>query len=196
MKSATIVSFLFEPMMVLTALIAIGAFRSGLVGLALLQFLAFLFLGMTIPVGVFRYWLVKSGRVKDWDIHKRSDRIMPLGTLAVFTLFFVLVVSRIANPFLVTLFVVLLLWLVGFFLISFTIKASGHVGIVTLSVLFLLQWYGVYALPLLMLPLLVAWARIVRKDHTLPEVVVGAGWSVIVAIAYSIAYTLAYTFIM
>ena len=196
MKIATLISRLFEPMMVLSVLVAVGAFRSGLEGMALLQFFAILFFGMTVPVALFRYWIVKTGRVKDWDIHKRKERIKPLGTLVLFTFFFLFVVSRTTNPFLVTLFEVLLLWIVGFFLLSLKIKASGHVGIITLAVLFAMQWYGVFAIPLFILPFLFAWARLIRKDHTLSEVVVGAGWSAIVAIAYSIAYTLAYTFIM
>lgn len=183
---ATLVSRLFEPMMVLTVLVAVGAIRSGLEGMALLQFLAFLFLGMTLPVSIFRYWIVKTGQVKDWDIHKRKDRIKPLGTLVLFTFFFVLVVSKFGNPFLVTLFVLLLIWIMGFFVLSLKIKASGHVGIMTLSVLLLMKWYGVSTLPLLVLPFLVAWARLIRKDHTLPEVLVGATWSILVSFIYSL----------
>jgi hypothetical protein len=184
MKIATFVSRLFEPMAVLTILVALGAFRSGLSGVALYQFFIFLLLGMTLPVALFRYWIVKTGRVKDWDIHNRKERLKPLGTLVGFTLFFVLVVSKIANPFMVTLFEVLFLWIVGFFILSFKIKASGHVGIITLAVLFVMKWYGVFFVPMLMLPFFVAWARLIRKDHTLPEVLVGAAWSLLVSLVY------------
>ena len=171
-------------MMVLTVLVVVGAFRSGLTGSALHQFLFFLLFGMTIPVGIFRFWIVKTGRVKDWDIHNRKERIKPLGTLVLFSLFFVFVVYQIGNPFLVTFFDVLLLWIVGFFVLSFKIKASGHVGIITLAVLFAMKWYAVFVIPLLILPFLVAWARLVRKDHTLSEVVVGASWSIFVSLIY------------
>ena len=86
-KLATFVSRIFEPMMVLTVLVVVGAFRSGLTGSALHQFLFFSLFGMTIPVGIFRFWIVKTGRVKDWDIHNRKERIKPLGTLVLFSLF-------------------------------------------------------------------------------------------------------------
>jgi hypothetical protein len=184
MKFATVVSRLFEPMGVLTVLVLVAAVRSGLPGSALVQFFLVLLFGMTLPIGVFRFWMVKTHQVDDWDMHKRHERIKPLGTLILLTLFFVLVVSQISNPFLTTLFIILFLWLVGFFLITLKIKASGHVGVITLAVLFFLYWYGVYACPLIIAPFLVAWARLKRKDHTLCEVLVGASWSILVSLVY------------
>lgn len=177
---SSFVSRLFEPMLVLTVLTISGALHSGLQGPALRNFLFLFFGGLTLPVTIFRYWLVRSGRVGNWDISNRRERVKPLLALVIFTIIDLYIISKFANSQLVNLFTIYLIWILGFFLITLRFKVSGHVGVITLAVGLIIRWYGLTYLPLLLTIPLIAWARVTGKNHTLREVVLGIIYSFIV----------------
>lgn len=176
MPFSTIVSRVFEPAFVLPFLIAVAAVHAGLAGYELRSFYVFFFVAILVPIIGFRLWLVKKRGVV-WDIPKRRDRIIPFTALACYGVLGYMFVRFWHNIFLTHLFAVLLLWFVGLLLITLRIKISGHVATVTLVSLLLVRWFGVPLAPTLLLVPLVAWARVAGKNHTLPEVILGAGFS-------------------
>lgn len=167
-------------MLVLTAVTALGAVHAGLSGLSLRDFILVLLGGLTMPVVLFRIFLVKSGRVGDWDIHTRRERIGPLLALICVTLAAWWLTGRFGSPGLQWLFAVYAVWIFGFFMITLREKISGHVGITALAVGLLVKWYGWGWWPVLLLPVIVGWARVVRKDHTLRQAVLGGGYSLFI----------------
>lgn len=182
MPFSTIVSRVFEPALVLPILIAIAAVHAGLAGNALRTFYVFFFVAILLPIVGFRLWLVKKRGVV-WDIPRRRDRIFPFTALACYGVLGYVFVRLWQSAFLTNLFAVLLVWFVGLLLITLRIKISGHVATSALASLLLVRWFGVPLAPTLLVVPLVAWARVTGKNHTLLEVVLGAGFSCIVVIA-------------
>lgn len=78
------------------------------------------------------------------------------------------------------------IWLFGFLLISLLFKISGHAGSITLATGLLMSWYGFAWWPILLLIPLVGWSRVVTKNHTVAQVVIGIAYSFILLIAYEI----------
>ncbi len=179
-KLATLISRLFEPMVTLAVITVWAAVHFGLQGWGLQLFLLILVVGLILPIVVFRYFLVKKGHVVDWDIHKRRERIKPLLVLVGFVIFAQFGVRQFVNSGLSELFFLYFIWIFGFFLITLKEKLSGHVGAVTLAGGLLIQWYGWGWWPVFLLPVIVGWARVVRKDHTLRQVILGWGYSLLV----------------
>lgn len=167
-------------MIVFTVLSVLLGIHAGFTGETYSWYLFLLISCMIVPVSIFRYWLVKTHRVTDWDIRKRAQRIKPLIALVVFILFDIVVVSTAGSSILTNTFILFALWLFGLLLITFFTKISGHVSAVTLAVLLIISWFGWQLLPLLCCVPLVGWARVVGKNHTLGQVVVGVVYSTVV----------------
>lgn len=178
---ATVISRIFEPMVVLTIVSVLGGFHAGLSGAQLWQYFMKLFGLMVLPVFIFRVWLVFSGRVKNWDIVARKERIVPLLLSVVFVIFTTVLIAGFQNMVLNQLFSILVLWVVGFFLITLVWKISGHASISALGTGMLLSWYGIAWWPVLLIVPLVGWSRVIRRDHTVTQVIVGAiyGWGIV-----------------
>ena len=75
------------------------------------------------------------------------------------------------------LFGLFVVWFLGFFLISLFWKISGHAGSIALATGLIIFWYGWNWWPALSLVLLMGWARVATKDHTVSQVVGGALYS-------------------
>ena len=56
-------------------------------------------------------------------------------------------------------------------------KISGHASVAALATGLIIQWFGWYWWPILLIVPLVAWARVVRRDHTVGQVIAGAVYS-------------------
>lgn len=174
---ATVISRIFDPLVVITVIMLLAFLRSGLppiVGIKL--FVAVYTIGVLIPV-VLLLFAIRRKIIDSWDIPKRHMRLVPLGIEFVATLIGYGIVLRFGNAFLVQLFILLLLWLAGFFCITALWKISGHVGTVALATGLLLRWFGWGAWPVLFIVPLVGWARVVRRDHTVAQVIAGAAYS-------------------
>ncbi len=178
MYFATLISRIFEPMVVISVTTLIIAIVAGLSTLQLQLFIIVLFFFMVLPAALVRYWLLKKKFVSDWDIRKRSQRLAPLLLLTGFTTLNLWVVSLFGNMILNSLFSAYVLWIIGFLCITLFWKMSGHVSIVTLGVLLLLHWIGWWAWPILLFIPLIAWSRVKTKNHTVAQVAVGAFYSI------------------
>lgn len=167
---STVISRVFEPMIVLSALLVVAAIKEKIDW----RFLLFALVFMVLPVVAMRVWFVRS-RGLDWDIRDRSKRIAPLAVLVLIVTLDVSLVSWWHNEFLTRLFLLFLAWTAGYFVITLIWKISGHTSVTTLASLLMVQWYGWW--PILLTIPLVAWARIVEKNHTIGQAVGGIVYS-------------------
>ncbi len=185
-RLARVVSRFFDPLVVLSFLTVAAAGRSGLVGEALVKFLLVFFIAMVLPPVALLSWALITGRVGDWDVSNRAQRIKALGVFFVMMLVDLLLVKLFGNEELVKLFWLFLIWFLGFFAITLFWKISGHMAVVTLAVLLIISWWGGAWWPLFLITVPVGWARIVSRNHTLAQVIGGVTYSlVLLALANS-----------
>ncbi len=179
-KIATFFSKIFEPALLIPVSFILCAVKSGLSVPQSLFWMALL----TFPMLAYRAW-AKKAKGLDWDMHKRESRIEPftylLGYLALST-----IVVWIFEPVLLPILTLYSVWTVGFFIITATwTKISGHVGGDMLAIGMVIQWFGIALWPLVLIIPLVAWARVIRKDHTTLQVCLGFVYSTIIMVASS-----------
>lgn len=117
-------------------------------------------------------YLKKRQLISDWDLHRRSERYRFNLIVLVWSLVMLSLLYFFKFSILLKLGVVGFLWFALFTLITFFWKISAHTSSITL--VFLLaadltgtKWWGI---PLIFL---VSWARVYRKNHTLPQAVGG-----------------------
>jgi hypothetical protein len=138
-----------------------------------------------MPAVAYRLWAkYKDGL--DWDIHDRMRRIKPMLFLLIF-LAIATVVAGVIEPKLLSLLVIFLAWFIGFFIITAGwTKISGHTGGDALATGMVVASYGWQWWPILLIVPVVAWARVVRGDHTIFQVCLGAAYSWILLFAVSL----------
>ena len=180
---ATIISRVFEPYIVALTLAVIGALHGGLQGGTLATYLLFFLLGAMLPVFVFRVWLMKKKRLT-WDIHERKKRIKPLLALIAFVLLDYVLIAQWHNTVLSQLFLIFLVWVIGFFVVTLFWKISGHAGTIALATGLIISWFGWGWWPVILTVPLVAWARVVRRDHTILQVIAGALYSWVLLVVF------------
>lgn len=181
----TIVSRVFDPPIVLSIVTILGILKNNS-AYTILLLGAFMPLFIGVPL-VYFLWLLKTGKVHNIDVTNRKERIRPLATLLLFLVVDMGIVFWIQNYFLLSLFILYFIWVIGFLLITLAWKISGHTGLITLAVGLLTLWYGYVALPLFLFIPLVAWARVVRHNHTVAQVVAGTVYSLIILAVFSLA---------
>ncbi len=186
MTLSLLISRLLDPLWVIPAITALGAYRSGLVGEALSRFLLIFAVFMVgIPL-VLRLLYRPSG----WDISDRAHRPKALVILLLLGIVYIILARIFGNAKLMHLFVLYELWMAGFLVISFFWKISGHAGGIALAVGLLIVWYGWIWWPILFLVPLMGWARMVSKNHTIAQVTAGALYSWILLLGYEIGQSI------
>lgn len=181
---AFFISRIFDPPVVMTILLTLAAFKSGLEGSDLINFLAALYIFILGVPLLFFLWLLKTGRISDWDMKRRKERIIPLFALLGLVAVDIAIISRFGNGFLLGLFLFFFFWLLGFFLITLFFKISGHTSIAMLASAFLFLWFGWPAAVSFLIPPIVGWARVVGKKHTPDQVIAGAIYSTVLVYLY------------
>lgn len=168
-------SSLFEPMVVIFLLALFGGRQGGLTGASWIVYVVSLliFVGLVVMMRLFFQRKDKT----NWDVSNHKKRFVPLVFLIIFFGIQYVVVSNFDIPVLSSLFLLLFLWGIGFFLMTLTIKVSGHLSILTLAVLQMVSWYGLSMLPLFLLIPLLSWSRLYLKRHTGIEVLAGILYS-------------------
>ncbi len=181
---ATLISRIFEPIITFSALI-IWVASISVPAQQLVYFFFTLGFIMSIPV-LFMIFAMKKKWISNWDIHKRKERIVPLILMLFFTLVVRLVVGLFGASLLTNLFTISFVWLVGFFLVTLFFKISGHAGVNALVSGLIVSWFGWNFWPVLLVVPAVAWARVVRKDHTVAQVIAGAlySWGIVFVLRY------------
>lgn len=183
-RTSFIISRIFEPPVVMGIIVTLAALKSGLSGTDLIRFLLILYIFILgLPVFLF-IWLLKTGRVSDWDMKKRKERIVPLFAMLGLVAADIGIVSYFGNATMLMLFIFFFIWLLGFFLITLFFKISGHTSVATLAAGLLFYWYGMPAVLLFFIPPLVGWARVAGKRHTPNQVIAGAAYSTAMVYVY------------
>lgn len=133
----------------------------------------YLLVGVGLPTG-YVVWLTKTGRVTDFDLRRRDQRIKPfMLSLACMLLMWALLWLGDAPTAIRSLVTIGIVQGLALFVITLVWKISLHTaGVATFSVLACFT-HGLVALPLLLLIPLVAWSRLCLRRHTLLQTVCG-----------------------
>ena len=175
---ALIISSVFEPMILVYGIAILGGLRAGLSG----NFWNSYFWSISMVMGavaVIRLYFKKRDKT-NWDISDRKKRIVPLAILLALIGIIYITMLQIANPQIATLFGAFFIWVAGFFVLTFRVKLSGHVAVLTWFVCNLVAWFGTIMIPTIILIPLLAWSRLALKRHVLSEVVIGFLYSILV----------------
>lgn len=174
MTFAILISRLLDPMWVIPAVTITQTYQFGFI------FTSILMVPMLgIPLAL-RLLYNRSG----WDISERRDRPKAIVALLMVGLVTIFIARFWDHTNLVRLFVLYEVWMVGYLVISFFWKISGHAGGITLATGLIIIWYGWTWWPLLLLIPLVGWARVASKNHTVAQVVLGTVYSFVLLFAY------------
>lgn len=173
---ATLISTLFEPMVMFILIALLGAVHAGLRPMQFVTFCIVLF-GMVAPIVLFRMWYMRSHGA-DWDLSDRKKRVKPVLMQVAMTIAYTFFITwYFKNVYLTQLFVIFCVWILGFAIVTTQWKISGHASTLALATGLLILWYGWHWWPMLLVVPLVSWARVKRKDHTPMQVIVGSVYS-------------------
>ncbi|MBU1327364.1 hypothetical protein KKB64_02195 [Patescibacteria group bacterium] len=178
MSLAKFISRLSHPFPVLFCLSIIAIVKASADTLQMVSLSAMVAVMFAFTAGLL-IWAIRKKRVKDWDISDRRQRMKALTVLAVILSVYVVIIYMFANAFFIRLFFMFFVWFMGFFAITARWKISGHVGVLTLAIFSIIQWFGwrfwllYFAVPL------VAWARVADRRHTVHQVIAGGMYSLI-----------------
>ncbi|MCL4199921.1 hypothetical protein KJZ67_01090 [Patescibacteria group bacterium] len=186
-RIAQCISVMTEPMVLVSVVMLLGGWQVGLRGTSWMYYVAYL-LFISAVVWIARIYAVQTLRT-NWDISDRPKRVQSLIPLIAVNIGVLVGLLLWNNQGLIRFGSMLLLWLVGFSLITFKTKISGHMAVLVLATGFLLYWFGVVAFPLVFLLPIVGWSRLVLKRHTLIEVIGGTLYSAIFFLLSVFIYT-------
>jgi membrane-associated phospholipid phosphatase len=186
-KFAKIVSYIFDgsyisiPAYFVLNLYMLHTYKE----ILLWSFLCILF-GSLIPF-MFIFILYKKKKINDLHVPKREERIKPiLVTLVSYMLgFFVFYILK-SPVYLRAIFFGSFLTVFVFILITYFWKISFHTSWITFFCITYFIIFGKWALFLILLIPLVAWARVKIKRHTIAQVICG---SVVTAITAFFGYS-------
>ncbi len=171
-RLARAVSNVFSP-------VVIAVLVLWLVGDAVGTLTGWLWLGLYLLVGVgvptaYVAWLAKTGRVTDFDLRRRDQRLKPfMLSLACMLLVWAVLWLGQAPAAIHMLVTVGLVQGLALFVVTLAWKISLHTaGVATFAALACVI-HGVLAVPLLGLIPLVAWSRVCLRRHTLMQTICG-----------------------
>lgn len=135
---------------------------------------AILLYGLTfLPVIGSLIYLKYTKRVSDWGIYKRDERYL-LNNIAFVSVAIAAIIASFTTAAKIAHFMNFMLILAGVFaIITRFWKISAHTSAVSLFVTAVVTWFGYRYIWLGIIVLLVAWARVYQKKHTLLQA--GAG---------------------
>lgn len=150
-------------------------------------FLSVLFLSVILPVA-FIFLLMKKGKIANFHMKEREDRVLPFGFTLISGTFSILVVRYLNNdPMIVRMFLIFFLMALGYSVITFLkFKISGHTFVFTSAMLLLVIFLDIRFIFLLPLVFLIGWSRVYLEEHTLGEVVSGAVYGVVSFVIFSL----------
>jgi membrane-associated phospholipid phosphatase len=126
---------------------------------------------------------VRLGKFTDIDVSVRSQRLGPflvsLGS-SVLGLFVINLTHGPQN--LVTLLLMVIISGIILMIITTKWKISIHASTLAGVVTFLMLLYGAVILPAYLLVILVCWSRVVLRRHTVPQVIAGALFSIVMTV--------------
>jgi hypothetical protein len=173
----TIISRVFDPFFILALTTGWMIWESTLPLESKYVFMGVVLLVMIFPPVALLVWAIAHKHISDWDISNRNER--PLGFIVVFLLGFIniIIVQTFGDRILTNLFIMYQLWIAGFMCITFLWKISGHTGTLALATGLLVMRLGFEWWPVLLFVPLLGVARVVRKNHTPLQAIMGALYS-------------------
>jgi hypothetical protein len=171
---ATGISRLFDPFVMFSLVFVLAFIRGGVTDF-FTWILAFVLL-VGLPVVLLLLALHKN-IVSNWDISLRRQRPKVLGVLLALEAVNLLILQSVVSSYIISTFLFIIVVFAGFTLITLRWKISGHALAAALATGFIVLWYGWIWWPVLLIVPLVAWARVIRKDHTIWQVIAGAIYS-------------------
>jgi len=169
-KLAGIVSVISDPFVEGTLLFIIIFILKSTAPIWLLPII--LFLAAVLPV-IFLTYGMRVGLISDWETTDRNQRhglniVCLLGIALDLVLIFLF-----GNGFLLRLFLIFLVLMAIYTLITFFWKISGHMTANTAFILVINLFFGQHFWWLVFLIPIVGWARLVRKKHDIWQVLGG-----------------------
>jgi hypothetical protein len=161
-RLATFISRLFDPFIMLAVVFIVHTYR---IPIFLYTFLTMVILPLALYVIA---WKTKV--VSNWDITNRTERpkiLWPMVLIECICLF----------VFRLWIIIPVLVAITGLAIITHWWKISGHAMASAFTAGTLVMTYGWSWWPVLLIPLIVSWARVVRRDHTVTQVVAGMTYS-------------------
>ncbi len=177
--AATIISYVFSPITLIPLVSVLYLLQQPLSGWQRINSLM-IFLGTgVLPVLILLVYLKKIHRISDWDIQKRQERYL-FNFIAIGFGIVMLLLLYLFTPHVIRFALVIFMWFTLFSVITLFWKISAHTACITLLYLVLWQWGFFFQVGGLLLVLLVAWARVYRKNHTITQVIGGSMLSLLV----------------
>jgi membrane-associated phospholipid phosphatase len=126
-----------------------------------------------VPVALI-FFAMKKKIVSNYDLSDRRERPKVLGVLLALEIINLLILRSMVSAQALAPLLVILLTLIGFTIITFWWKISGHALAAALATGFIVSWYGWAWWPVLLIVPIVGWSRVIRKNHTTLQVIAGA----------------------
>lgn len=172
-KIAHAISYFSEPTALLALLATLAGFQANMKPLPMGIYFFILYGFMIIPAIMLRIYMLRKKMVSDWDISDRSQRIRPLAFLLVLLSINYALITLLGNPFLLNLYVRFLIYLVGFFIMTFKFKISGHTSVATMTLFLVSDWLGINFWFMVPVIILISWSRYYLRAHTLFQIIAG-----------------------
>lgn len=171
---AKVISRVFDPMVEIPLLMAATAYIA-LTNGARFRFLILLGIVNGLFPALFVLFGLKTGRISDIDMTKRSERVGPYVFTLICHFFSLIYALMIGKTFLAAILAVFWGLAVIFALVTIRWKISVHTGVNAALVAFANHFYGWNNYWWLLIVLvLVLWSRVSMKKHTLAQAIVGA----------------------
>lgn len=169
-----LISRIFDPMLVLPLFLFVGLSASAASGYRW-QILILLWLWYVVTPGLVLAVLIATKRIKSgWDVSSRTERVPLIWILTTLHGLAVIVVNWVSiQPLAYNLLVFWIMTLV-FAIVTTFWKISLHTGMLSALITFVILGFGTVWLPAYLLLVLVGWARVVGKHHTIAQVAAGS----------------------
>ena len=185
LKFARFISAVFIPPIPMLIIFSILAFQlENKPSNILTVILTTLILGVILPV-IFFVSLMKKKIIADQDANIKEQRSAPyLFCSGLFIIgFFILLKFNVSNT-TVALWLCYLVSMLFLLIVNMFWKISAHLFGITCPVTMIILLYGIPALPIVILPILIGWSRIKLKCHSLSQVLAGASWGVLATLSF------------
>lgn len=134
----------------------------------------YIFTALIIPM-LYILWQVRRGKISDFHMQERGQRIIPMLLMMACSLAAWLVMRQMSAPHVLTVFAGAGIFQTGLLLaVTARWKISGHGTAIASLAVFLMALFGRGAAPFFLAVPLVAWARVRLKRHTLGQTIAGA----------------------
>lgn len=182
---ARIISAGFDPIIISTISLLLIIYQAEQDLVRLASWFVLIFMVGVLPPLLFLAYQKKTGRVTDWFLYNRRERI-PIYVASLISLSItLLVIWKLDGPYTILIFSLasLLNALVLGVATYFNHKPSVHASATTFFVLIMYFLYSHKIWWLFLLILLVAWSRAKLKKHTWPQLFAGTGITLLVVLA-------------